>query len=219
VRERPSERRAVTAAGVDGPVPVAHQLTLTPMRRSHLPSVLRIEAALYPRPWSARLFLGEMAMSSRCYVVARAGATVTGYAGLLLIADDGHVTTLAVDPPWQHQGIGTRLLLELVRQGLERGVQQLTLEVRASNRSAQELYRRFGFAPAGVRKGYYADNAEDALVMWAHDVATPAYAARLTAIAASLPGRVDREGFGDAPSAPSVAGSSEPPVDGKMHKR
>ncbi|MCU1454496.1 MAG: ribosomal-protein-alanine acetyltransferase [Acidimicrobiales bacterium] len=202
----------VTAAGIGGPAPDGLHVTLTPMRRSHLRSVLRIEAAVYPRPWSAQLFLGELAMSSRCYVVARAGATVTGYAGLLLIADDGHVTTLAVDPPWQRHGIATRLLLELIRQGLERGVEQLTLEVRTSNRAAQELYRRFGFAPAGVRKAYYADNAEDALVMWAHDVATPAYAERLAAIAAALPGGVDREGFGDS-------ARSEPSRDGKMHER
>ena len=97
---------------------------------------------------------------------------VVGYAGLMMVADDGHVTTVAVDPAWHRRGIGTRMLLELARRAPGRGVEQLTLEVRMSNAGAQELYRRFGFAPAGVRRGYYVDNGEDALVMWAHDIAT-----------------------------------------------
>ena len=70
-------------------------------------------------------------------------------------ADDGHVTTIAVDPAWQRHGIGTRLLLALCREAVDRGVKALTLEVRAGNEPAQAMYRRFGFAPAGVRKNYY----------------------------------------------------------------
>ncbi len=171
-------------------------VVLTPMRRRHLRGVLRIEGQVYPRPWSPGLFAGELTLTdSRVYVVARIGAAVAGYGGLMAVADDGHITTIAVDPAWQRHGLGSRLLLQLVDSALARGVEQLTLEVRASNRPAQELYRRFGFAPAGVRRGYYADNGEDALVMWAHDVRTDAYSERLAAIREGVTGTTVVEGF------------------------
>lgn len=178
----------------------AETVTLTPMRRRHLPEVLAIEAAVYPRPWSSQLFEGELERSGRTYVVARVGEAVVGYAGLLLIADDGHVATVAVDPAWQRRGVALRLLRELVTGALRLGANQLTLEVRVTNVGAQELYRRFGFAPAGARKAYYADNGEDALVMWAHDIRSPSYAERLRAIDAELAGTTVRSGFpaGDA---------------------
>jgi len=102
-----------------------------------------------------------------------------GYAGLMLAADEGHVTTVAVDPDAQRRGIGMRLMLALARMALARHANALTLEVRVSNRGAQELYRRYGFASVGARTGYYQDNGEDALVMWARDITTPEYAALL----------------------------------------
>jgi [ribosomal protein S18]-alanine N-acetyltransferase len=92
------------------------------------------------------------------------------------------VTTLAVDPGWHRCQIGTRLLLALAHTARGWGCTGLTLEVRMGNAPAQELYRRFGFAPAGVRKGYYAETGEDALVMWAHDIDGQAYAERLREI-------------------------------------
>ena len=157
-------------------------LTVVPMRRRHLPEVLDIEAQVYPRPWSARLFEDELERNGRAYLVARLGSQVVGYAGLLMIADDGHVATIAIDPAWQRRGFARSLLLALVRAALDLGANQLTLEVRMSNHGAQALYRSFGFVPGGARKAYYADNGEDALVMWAHDVRTPEYAERLAAI-------------------------------------
>jgi ribosomal-protein-alanine N-acetyltransferase len=120
---------------------------------------------------------------------------VAGYGGLMTVAEDGHITTIAVDPTLRRRGLGKRILLQLVDQAMARGVQQLTLEVRNSNRQAQELYRRFGFAPAGIRRGYYVDNREDALVMWAHDVHSAEYAERLEAIRGGIPGTTIVEGF------------------------
>jgi hypothetical protein len=76
----------------------------------------------------------------------------------------------------------------VIEGALAVGAEQLTLEVRMSNTGAQDLYRRFGFVPGGARKAYYSDNGEDALVMWAHDIATPEYRERLDAVAASVPG-------------------------------
>ncbi len=162
---------------------------LVPMRRRHLRSVLRIEALVYPRPWSLSLFMSELALrSTRAYWVARVDGAVVGYCGLMVTGEDGHVTTLAVDPAMHRRGIGTRLLLALAGEAIRRGVTGLTLEVRMSNQPAQELYRKFGFRPAGVRRNYYVETNEDALVMWADDVDDPAYARRLAEIEAGLPG-------------------------------
>ncbi|MEZ5233300.1 MAG: ribosomal protein S18-alanine N-acetyltransferase [Acidimicrobiales bacterium] len=171
------------------------ELVIGPMRRRHLPSVLRIEKQVYPRPWTMGLYLGELSLpSSRLYVVARRANRVCGYGGFMLTLDECHITTVAVDPQLHGGKIGTRLMLVLASRAVARGAVSMTLEVRMSNRPAQELYRKFGFAPAGVRKGYYAEVNEGALVMWAHDIDAPAYEERLAAIEASLPGptRIER---------------------------
>ena len=168
---------------------------LTPMRRRHLRTVLRIETEVYPRPWTMNLFVSELAMrTSRSYYVAKVGPTVVGYSGLMLIGEDAHVTTIAVDPAWQRNQIGTRLLLNIARDARERGARHLTLEVRVSNEPAQKLYRTFGFRPAGIRKGYYVETKEDALVMWADDIDQPEYLERLLRIESGIAGAttVDR---------------------------
>ena len=171
---------------------------LVPMRRRHLRSVLRIEAQVYPRPWSLSLFLSELALrSTRVYTVARTEGLVVGYSGLMLTGPDAHVTTIAVDPAWHRRGIGTRLLANMVRQALERGAQHLTLEVRVTNAAAQSLYRKFGFHPAGVRKNYYVETNEDALVMWADDIDSSGYSERLALLEASIPGATIIEQVGN----------------------
>jgi ribosomal-protein-alanine N-acetyltransferase len=173
----------------------ALEVRITPMRRRHLRGVLRIEQQVYPRPWTFGLFLGEISQrGSRVYLVARVASEVVGYAGLFRAVDDGHITTVAVDPAWQRYGIATRMLLTLARAAIERGCRNLTLEVRMSNSGAQVLYQRFGFVPAGVRKGYYPETGEDALVMWANDVDTDEYAARLREIESGVAGRTVVEG-------------------------
>lgn len=126
------------------------------------------------------MFRSELDMpETRCYLVARVDGAVAGYAGLMIVLDEAHITNIAVDPAWRRHGIAIRMLVTLARVAVERGAAHLTLEVRVGNQGAQELYRRFGFAPAGVRKNYYAESNEDALVMWAHDIAAPEYTARL----------------------------------------
>src|SRR3954471_19971041 len=129
-------------------------VAIQPMRRRHVRSVLRIEQQVYPRPWSHSLFVSELALrSTRAYFVARAGRDIVGYAGLMMTLNDGHVTTIAVDPEWHRNKVGTRLLLALARDAILRGATALTLEARLSNHGAQNLYRKFGFVPVGVRKG------------------------------------------------------------------
>lgn len=188
---------AAAAAPAAEPVDVV----LTPMRRRHLRGVLAIEHQVYPRPWSAALFLGELKhRDHRVYVVARSGSSVVGYAGTMLIGPDAHVTTIAVDPAWHRRGIATRMLALVCREAVAMGAEQVTLEVRMSNRGAQRLYQAFGFAPAGVRKNYYAETNEDALIMWAHDVATPAYGERLLGLEAQASASVRIDGFSTAAS-------------------
>ncbi|MGH2760110.1 MAG: ribosomal protein S18-alanine N-acetyltransferase [Actinomycetota bacterium] len=153
------------------------------MRRRHLPAVLRIEGKVYPRPWSAGLFLSELAQkSSRAYFVARYQGRVVGYAGVMILGDEGHVTNIAVDPAYHRHGIGTGLLLSLIEESRERRVRSMTLEVRRANAGAQAMYRRFGFQTVGVRRGYYVETGEDAYIMWAEGVWTPDYARRLDRI-------------------------------------
>ena len=168
---------------------LSSDVVLVPMRRRHLRSVLRIEGLVYPRPWSASLFTSELALRrTRAYYVAKVGNDVVGYSGLMLGTDDAHVTTIAVDPKWHRRGIGTRLMLNMARVSRERGSRNLTLEVRVANTGAQALYHLFGFAPAGIRKNYYSETNEDALVMWATDIDAPEYEARLEEIETRLEG-------------------------------
>ncbi|MDQ2725574.1 MAG: ribosomal protein S18-alanine N-acetyltransferase [Actinomycetota bacterium] len=162
---------------------------LVPLRRRHLRSVLRIEAQVYPRPWSLPLFMSELNLrTSRAYIAARVEGVIVGYAGIMLAGEEAHVTTIAVDPAWQRHKVGSRLMARLVRSAMEQGARHLTLEVRMSNLGAQAMYRRFGFEPAGVRKNYYAETKEDALIMWAYDLHSPVATARLAAIEVGIPG-------------------------------
>ena len=159
-------------------------MTIRTMSRSDVPSVATLERIIYPEPWSARIFFDELAQSNRTYIVAVDGGEIIGYGGVMLIEDDAHVTTLAVVPGSRRMRLGTRLLLSLVESALSRGARHLTLEVRATNTDAQRLYERFGFAPVGKRKGYYA--GEDAIVMWVLDVDADEYGLRLEAIRIDL---------------------------------
>jgi ribosomal-protein-alanine N-acetyltransferase len=160
---------------------------ILPMRRRHVRAVLAIEERVFPTPWSYGLYLSELAQPAvRGYYVACVGGVVVGYGGIMLVVGEAHVTTLGVAPAWQRLGIGRIVLLHLAHDAIRRGCTDLTLEVRVSNEAAQALYREFGFAPAGIRKNYYSEIREDALIMWAHDIETDEYAARLETIAARI---------------------------------
>ena len=113
---------------------------IAPMRRRHVRSVLRIEQQVYPRPWSHSLFLSELALrATRSYFVARIGREVVGYAGLMMTAEDGHITTIAVDPRWHRHKVATRLMVAVAREALLHFAQNLTLEVRMSNARANPI--------------------------------------------------------------------------------
>ena len=147
------------------------EVRILPMGLDDLPGVLAIEAVSFPTPWSKRTFMTELTQNlCACYIVARAGRKVVGYAGMWVLLDEAHVTNIAVHPGWRGKGIGERLMRELMRRARQRGARRATLEVRKSNAVARRLYERLGFVARGVRKGYYTDTNEDAILMWHDDI-------------------------------------------------
>ncbi|MGH2736667.1 MAG: ribosomal protein S18-alanine N-acetyltransferase [Actinomycetota bacterium] len=160
---------------------------LARMRRRHLRRVMSIESRVYPRPWSATLFLSEMTQkSTRFYLVAKREGIVIGYAGMMYTGREAHVTNIAVDPDVHQRKVGSRLLLALIIEAVAKGSETVSLEVRVTNNNAQAMYQKFGFSVAGVRKGYYVETHEDALVMVVENARSDAYRARLDAISAEL---------------------------------
>jgi [ribosomal protein S18]-alanine N-acetyltransferase len=167
--------------------PLGASFRLEPLKRKHMRDVLTIERAVYVRPWSAALFFSEISQKkTRYYLAAFDDETLVGYAGLMVHADDGHITNIAVHPDHQSRGIGARLLFELVLEARSRGARQVTLEVRVANWPAQRLYSWFGFRPLGIRRNYYAETGEDALVMVLKDAQDDETGHRLERIAAQL---------------------------------
>jgi [ribosomal protein S18]-alanine N-acetyltransferase len=141
----------------------------TELRRldlSDLDAVERIERASYPAPWSRSMFAGELAKPSSLSLAAIAGGQLVGYLVLSRYVDAWHVMNLAVDPRWRRQGIGAALLERLLEETAGDTERGYTLEVRVSNAEAIRLYERFGFRSRGIRRGYYTDNREDAIIMW-----------------------------------------------------
>jgi len=137
------------------------------MRLRDLDQVLRIERLSFSAPWSRAAFLSELLENDRArYFVARIGDQVVGYTGMWIIIDEGHITNVAVHPHWRNRGIATQLLDALHDVARANGVRRMTLEVRKSNIVAHTLYEKLGFRDAGIRRAYYRDNNEDAIIMW-----------------------------------------------------
>lgn len=129
-------------------------------------SIMAIDRHAYPTPWSRKMTIDQVTGSNRTHLVLERDQDVIGHAGVLFMAGEAHVSTIALAVDARGHGYGFDLMLGLVRASLFAGCQALTLEVRSTNAQALTLYRRFGLAPAGIRRGYYGDNGEDALVLW-----------------------------------------------------
>ena len=141
-------------------------LEIRRLRLSDIPAIERVERRAYPTPWSRTMFAGEIAKpTSRCYG-GFDGERLAGYAIVSRYVDAWHVMNLAVDEPYRRQGLGQHLLERLIVDTRGDGTRGYTLEVRVSNHGAIRLYERLGFQPTGIRRGYYTDNREDALIMW-----------------------------------------------------
>lgn len=129
-------------------------------------AVAAVEAACFPTPWTLRDFEQEMGENPVArYLVAEQGWRILGFAGAHIILDEGHITNVAVLPEARGQGLGRKLLQALLQYAANLGAAYLTLEVRQSNLPAIRLYTSFGFIKVSVRKKYYEDTGEDALLM------------------------------------------------------
>jgi ribosomal-protein-alanine N-acetyltransferase len=133
-----------------------------------IPLVCQIELEAFTIPWTSTAFYNELTNNHFAhYLVLEVDAEVVGYAGMWMIMDEAHITNIAIKSSFRGKKLGTYLLLQLQQHAFALGAVKMTLEVRASNEIAQQLYEKFGFRFMGVRKGYYTDNGEDAIIMWA----------------------------------------------------
>lgn len=117
-------------------------------------------------------------------------APIIGFAGMWILLDEAHITTIGVAPEYRGRGLGEMLLLNLFEEAMRRGAEWLTLEVRVSNDSAQALYSKYGFTRQGIRRRYYSDNGEDAYIMWSPSIREPESIARIAALKAALAERM-----------------------------
>ncbi len=162
-------------------------IEIRPMSFEHIPQVWEIERRIFPLPWTKDMFTSEISDRPRSsYFIAEDNEKVIGYAGMFTVADEAHITNLAVTPEYQKRGIGTALVVELLERCLERRARHIVLEVRKSNIRARKLYERFGFKEVGIRKAYYEDNKEDAVVLCTGDILNPNYRYELNTIRSSV---------------------------------
>lgn len=193
---------------MDNDIPyVVEKMTL-----ADVPAVAALEKMIFSMPWSAHAFEYELRYNPMAYFsVVRlknpnAGQgeqdspkgqrentsevsperQILGYGGFWLILDEAHICTLAVHPNWRRRGIGELLLTHLIDQAMKLHAAVLTLEVRVSNLAAQRLYQKYGFVAAGLRKRYYSDNNEDALIMTTQLITSVSFQRRFRALKAAL---------------------------------
>jgi [ribosomal protein S18]-alanine N-acetyltransferase len=145
------------------------------MRIEDVDEVAALDEQCFPIPWSASAYITEIHNASAYYIVAKLYDRVVGYAGVWLIMDEAHITTLGVDPQYRGRRIGERLLLDLLSEAIHRGGRRATLEVRRHNKVAQNLYEKYHFHAVAVRKAYYTNNHEDALILWIDDMHDPEF--------------------------------------------
>ncbi|PGS50510.1 ribosomal protein S18-alanine N-acetyltransferase [Bacillus sp. AFS041924] len=137
------------------------------MNEEDLDQIMEIEKKSFATPWTYDAFYNELYSNQFAnYIIAEVDETIIGYCGLWVIIDEGHITNIAILPDYRGKGLGEKLLRAVMETAKGLGAETLTLEVRVSNDVAKGLYRKLGFQDGGIRKSYYTDNYEDALVMW-----------------------------------------------------
>ena len=202
-----------------------------PMTLSDVGQVMAIERVAFPTPWSARAYRYEIAENEHSTmlvvrptprprewpnrVLRRLRLTqprpVLGYAGFWLLVDDAHISTIATHPQWRRRGFGELLLISLLDRAAERDADRATLEVRVSNQAAQNLYYKYGFQIASLRRRYYADNNEDAYLMTTPCFETPSFQANLHRCRIRLGSRLQAQGRDTPNPAWTMAGPVHDP--------
>ena len=148
------------------------QIKIEPMQREHLDDIIRLEEQAYgPHHWSKESFFNEINNElARYYCAFDESGELTGYAGCWQILEEAHLTNIAVSPARRRNHIGEALLTAIIKSCINEMIKYITLEVRVSNMPAISLYEKYGFKSLGIRKGYYQDNNEDALIMWTENI-------------------------------------------------
>ena len=143
------------------------KIVIEKMTVDDIDNVVEVENNCFSIPWSKESFLRELKNNEiALYLVAKVADKAVGYIGTWKVLDEGHITNLAVHSDYRNLGIGGMLISELLSLCRNEGINSFTLEVRKSNEIARRLYEKFGFNERGIRKGYYEDNNEDAVIMW-----------------------------------------------------
>ncbi len=163
------------------------RMVIERMSVNDIGEVRRIEISSFATQWPSDAFYNELhGNRSAHYFVGRLDGVIVAYGGIWAVMEDSHITTIAVEPAYRGRRYGELLLIRMIDEAIERGAAWMTLEVRESNTIAQQLYRKYGFTTVATRKGYYSDNNESALVMWAGDLRGELYGNRLQAMRAAL---------------------------------
>ena len=137
------------------------------MELSDIEDILVVEKLSFSIPWSRDSFEKEIVDNNLAiYLVAKVNEKAVGYIGMWKVLNEAHITNVAVHPEFRHQGIGDQLVSELLSLCEKENIDLVTLEVRKSNQNAIKLYEKHGFVAEGIRKAYYQDNKEDAIIMW-----------------------------------------------------
>ena len=143
------------------------ELILRPAEERDVAQIAEIEKICFATPWTEDAIYKEIASNPIAhYIVGEIDGIVAGYVGFWQILDEGHITNVAVRPEFRGNHIGSALIAIMIEIGQQLGITRYTLEVRSSNEPAKALYRNFDFKEAGLRRGYYEDNGEDAVIMW-----------------------------------------------------
>jgi ribosomal-protein-alanine N-acetyltransferase len=135
-----------------------------------IPHVMVIERASFPTPWSEEVFVNDLTENANSqYIVGIMDGRIVAYGGIWIFGEIGHITTIAVLPELRGRGLGDETLVAVIDLGRQAGVEKFTLEVRANNKLAIQMYEKYGFKRIGIRKNYYKEEHEDAVVMWTGD--------------------------------------------------
>lgn len=175
------------------------------MRQEDVPAVMVIERECFTVPWRESAYITELSNRSAHYLAACIDGEIVGYGGMWIIMDEAHITTLGVAKKHRGRKIGEQVLIALLEEAMRRKARRATLEVRESNLVAQNLYRKYGFQPAAIRRGYYTDNHENAVVMWVDNLGGVAFVSRLR----ELKNRLDQ----CAAASPATSHGGECPED------
>lgn len=138
---------------------------------SNIDDVIVIENLSFKTPWTYDAFLAELT-ENKCarYKVLMIGNKVVAYGGMWILLDEAHITNIAVHPEYRGIGLGNAILEQLIIEAKQNNISAMTLEVRMSNTTAINLYKKYGFIEEAVRKKYYQDTGEDAIIMWKYDM-------------------------------------------------